>query len=200
MFICTYTKLLRELTNGENIKSLKDRIIIKLQIIYSESHSAVYFFLLSGGISGYYNHTFHGLIFFFFKSFCVAVHTRVKWAEGSPESLGEGGTGACTRSPEGSGGRGRGMEPAGRALWAEGSVARSQHWAGSWTSSLVPAEFGPDRWITWYSGVSALCLRGVQKQNRKSEEHWSCSVAKLCPTLWDPMGLARQAPLSFTIS
>ena len=68
MFICTDTKLLRELTDGENIKSLKDCIIIKLQIIYSKSHSAVYsdFFLLSGEISGYYNHTFHGLIFFFF--------------------------------------------------------------------------------------------------------------------------------------
>ena len=29
MFICTDTKLLRELTDGENIKSLKDCIIIK---------------------------------------------------------------------------------------------------------------------------------------------------------------------------
>ena len=73
MFICTDTKLLRELTDGENIKSLKDCIIIKLQIIYSKSHSAIYsdFFLLLGGISGYYNHTFHGLIFFF-KSFYMA--------------------------------------------------------------------------------------------------------------------------------
>ena len=73
MFICTDKKLLRELTDGENIKSLKDCIIIKLQIIYSKSHSAIYsdFFLLLGGISGYYNHTFHGLIFFF-KSFYMA--------------------------------------------------------------------------------------------------------------------------------
>ena len=87
MFICTYTKLLRELTNGENIKSLKDRIIIKLQIIYSESHSAVYFFLLSGGISGYYNHTFHGLIFFFFKSFCVAYGILVPHPGIKPRTL-----------------------------------------------------------------------------------------------------------------
>ena len=47
--------------------------------------------------------------------------------------------------------------------------------------------------------IQYLCFL-INQKTRRICGYYCCSVAKLCPTLCDPVDCTRQAPLSFTIS